>query len=101
GSMMTIVLVSRNSGKAYFQREEIQTAINLSRQYPGHHKVIPVYLDGMPDDATDFMYGLRLIQGIDYTRITMQQLVAEIGMIADKMKPLQPVSRVAIAEKKH
>ncbi|HEX8696960.1 MAG TPA: toll/interleukin-1 receptor domain-containing protein [Longimicrobium sp.] len=43
-SVVTVVLISKHSDSAYFQKEEIQNAIQLTRNQ--EHRVIPVYLTG-------------------------------------------------------
>jgi hypothetical protein len=49
---ITVVLVSRASGPAFYQRDEIARGIGLARK--GTHRVVPVYLD----DEADPPYGL-------------------------------------------
>ena len=43
-SLLTVVLISKHSGDAYFQKEEIKRAIALAREK--EHRVVPVYLTG-------------------------------------------------------
>ncbi len=57
---VTAVLVSKRSDRAFYQREEIAQAIELWRQDPKCHRVVPIYLD---EDA-DPPYGLRAIHGL-------------------------------------
>jgi hypothetical protein len=50
------VLISRHSGKAHYQQEEIAIAILLVRQKPKAYRVLPVLLDG--GRLKDVPYGL-------------------------------------------
>ncbi len=61
-ALVTVVLVSPNTGDAYYQREEIAAAISMARKDKDKHRVIPVFLDG--EDTKDVPYGLRLKHGI-------------------------------------
>jgi hypothetical protein len=58
-SFITIVLVSSFTGKAYYQREEIASAIDMARKDSKKHRVIPIILDDKILDK-DIPYGLRL-----------------------------------------
>jgi hypothetical protein len=62
-SLVTVVLVSRNTGAAYYQREEVAAAIAFARKDGDSHRVVPIYIDTQSDDATT-PYGLRLKHGI-------------------------------------
>lgn len=62
---ITVVLVSDRFEKAYYLREEIAAAIQLARAAPDAHRVVPVFLDGWPTDASSVPYGLRLKNAID------------------------------------
>ena len=44
-SFLTAVLISANTAKAYYQREEIAAAISLAREEEGKHRVVPVCLN--------------------------------------------------------
>ena len=55
-SSATLVLVSSNSSDAYYQREEIANAIELSRKRELKHRVIPVLLE----KNSKIPYGLRV-----------------------------------------
>lgn len=61
-SSISIILISPNTPKAYYQREEIASAIAMSRA--GNHRVVPVYLQGWPSDPGHIPYGLRIKQGL-------------------------------------
>jgi TIR domain/FHA domain len=57
-SRVTVVLVSACTDYAYYQREEIAQAIDLSRSEAGRHHVVPIYLS-CPPAPPDIPYGLR------------------------------------------
>lgn len=68
-SKITIALISGNMREAYYARDELHTGINLARARPNHHKIIPVYLNGILENSNDIIYGIRLLQGLDLTSI--------------------------------
>jgi hypothetical protein len=58
-SLISVILVSSSTNQAYYQREEIVAAIDMARQDPRTHRVIPVYLNKqIPRD--NLPYGLKL-----------------------------------------
>ena len=65
-SMITLILVSPNTEASFFQKEEIQIAIELCRQKNTLYRVIPVYLSNV-NKTLAVPYGLQRIQGI-YTK---------------------------------
>src|SRR5260370_5688809 len=62
-SAVTLVLISSSTDSAYYQQEEIAAAIDWSRHAATSHQVVPIFLDGVPEDIR-LPYGLRLKQGI-------------------------------------
>ena len=62
-SLITVVLVSRNTTSAYYQREEVAAAIALAREDGDKHRVVPIYLDAEAEKSVT-PYGLRLKLGI-------------------------------------
>ena len=62
-SLMTIVLVSAHTERAYYQREEVAAAISFAREDPNSHRVVPIYIDTQSNDQC-VPYGLRLKHGI-------------------------------------
>jgi DNA-binding NarL/FixJ family response regulator len=73
-SRYTVVLVSATTDRSYYEREEIAAAIDLARHDAESHRVVPIYLDGAPDESVP--YGLRLKQGIVLDRTTTIESVA-------------------------
>src|SRR5689334_8546276 len=47
-SLITVVLISKNTGEAYYEGEEIATAIEMSRGEDKRHRVVPVLLEAVP-----------------------------------------------------
>ena len=54
-SRITVVLISGHTGRAYYEREEIAAAIAMARDNPASHRVVPIYLEPVPE----IHYGLR------------------------------------------
>lgn len=65
-SLVTLVLVSANCDSAYYQREEIASAIQLARKDGEAHRVVPIYLDLHAEENIPF--GLRVKHGIFFSR---------------------------------
>ncbi|MGH9936906.1 MAG: toll/interleukin-1 receptor domain-containing protein [Blastocatellia bacterium] len=63
-SLVTVVLVSANTERAYYQREEIAAAIDMARKNKNTHRVIPLYWKDPLDAQPDVHYGLRLKHGL-------------------------------------
>ena len=61
-ALVTLVLVSSNAERAYCAREEIANAIQLARENPSTHRVVPLFLD----DASrkNPPYGLAVKHGL-------------------------------------
>lgn len=84
-SLVTVVLISAGTDRAYYQREEIAAAIALARA-EGSHRVVPVYLNGEAAMAKSVPYGLRLKHGIT--------LSDSLGLNDLREKLLQLLSRI-------
>ncbi len=94
-SLITVVLISSRSDSAYYQSEEIATAISLAREDPQTHRVVPVYLE----PVQDVPYGLRIKHslsvpqngGISGVSAKLLELLAALGRArADTIEPGQP-----------
>ncbi|GAA3734993.1 hypothetical protein GCM10022225_16870 [Plantactinospora mayteni] len=68
GAAITLVLISGGTDRAYYQREEIAQAVELSRRDDGLHRVVPILLDETAG-AAQLPYGLRLKQAIPVTTV--------------------------------
>ncbi len=64
-SLISVVLVSPNTGRAYYEREEIAAAIQMAREDPHTHRVVPVYLNKKQIPSREIPYGLRLKHSLD------------------------------------
>ena len=64
---------------AFYQQEEIVRAIQLVRDMPQAHTVIPVILDKLPQGAGRLPYGMSSLQTQDATRPGgLQRVAAEL-----------------------
>jgi Effector-associated domain 1/TIR domain len=93
-SRITVVLVSSKYPGAYYLREEIALAIAMARRDAEAHRVVPVFLDGLPTDAGGIPYGLRLKNGIDAVAVGgMPAVAAELAKLLGELagKPLPPL----------
>jgi hypothetical protein len=63
-SRVTVVLISANTDKAFYQREEIAAAIDMARSGEGHHRVVPIYLGARAPSGPTIPYGLRVKHGL-------------------------------------
>jgi hypothetical protein len=59
-SLISVVIVSPNTESAYYQREEIAAALQMAREDPRTHRVVPIYLNGKRIPSGAIPYGLRL-----------------------------------------
>ncbi len=59
-SLISVVIVSPNTEHAYYQREEIAAAIQMSREDPHTHRVVPVFFNQQQIASRQIPYGLRL-----------------------------------------
>ena len=67
-SRAIVVLVSTHTDEAFYQQEEIVQAIQLARDKPRAHTVIPVILEKLPYGAMSMPYGMSGLQALDATR---------------------------------
>ena len=67
-SRAIVVLVSTHADDAFYQQEEIVRAIQLARDMPQAHTVIPVILEKLPRGAVSMPYGMGSLQAQDATR---------------------------------
>jgi len=63
-SRITVVLVTKNTDNAYYQRAEVAQAINMSREMPDTHRIIPLIVDEASTKGTIAEYTLNLKQGL-------------------------------------
>jgi hypothetical protein len=78
-SRAIVVLVSTQADDAFYQQEEIVRAIELARDKPGAHTVIPVTLEKLPQGAVSKPYGMSSLQALDATRSGgLERVAAEL-----------------------
>lgn len=81
-SRATVALVSAVFEAAYYLGEEIASAIAYQRADPDSHRLIPVYLDGVPSDPRMIPYGMRVRHALDAARIGMADVASELRKTA-------------------
>jgi hypothetical protein len=67
-SRVTVVCISSSFADTYYAREEVATAITLSRRNPNAHRVVPVYFGAGPEELLAVPYGLRLRSALVVSR---------------------------------
>lgn len=75
-SLVSVVLVSAQTQRAYYQREEIAAAIDMARKDSEKHRVVPVYIDEQAS-ASNVPYGLRLKHSLSVPQLGGYSPVAE------------------------
>ncbi len=63
-SLISVVILSPNTTRAYYQREEIAAAIQMAREDPDSHRVVPVFVGAKQLTPAEIPYGLRLKHGL-------------------------------------
>jgi hypothetical protein len=58
-SLISVILVSPNSDQGYYDKEEIAAAIQMARDDPRTHRVVPVYFKAKEIPNDKIPYGLR------------------------------------------
>ncbi len=74
-SLITIVIISPNTERAYYQREEIVVAIQMARNAGKRHRVIPVFMPGFDKETAP--YGLNRIHSITLNNISDMDMACE------------------------
>ena len=74
-SLITVVLISRNTSHGYYAREEIAAAVAMARQNAARHRVVPVFLESDIEADSSVPYGLRLKHGLTLSAgLTMRDI---------------------------
>lgn len=89
-SMLTAVLISHHTEDAFYEREEIATAIALARRPELAHRVVPIYATDDPSLIEKAPYGLRLKHGVSLSDAVTLEVVAQ--RLVDLSRPT-PASR--------
>ena len=63
-SLITVVLVSSKTDSAYYEREEIRSAVDLARKNPDRYRVVPLSLDDGNNKNENSPYGLGVKHGL-------------------------------------
>ncbi len=63
-SHFTLALISDKTEAAPYAMDEIRAAIDRERHSGGKQRLIPLYINGLPTTADDYVYGLRTRQGL-------------------------------------
>jgi hypothetical protein len=63
-SQFTLALISDKTESAPYAMDEIRAAIDRERRGGGRQRLIPLYINGIPATADDYLYGLRTRQGL-------------------------------------
>ncbi|HEX2871440.1 MAG TPA: TIR domain-containing protein, partial [Polyangiaceae bacterium] len=91
---VTIVIVSPETDRAYYEQEEIQRALARARGSDPTRRVVPIFVGGTTPDDADIPYGLRLKQG--FTVGSSQELSTLADKIAGLVEEIR--DRVALEE---
>ena len=89
-SLVTVVLISSKADAAYYQKEEIAAAIQLSREDASRHRVVPVFLDSETGQPK-IPYGLRVKHSLTVSPDLPLKAVAE--KLLDLLKESSDESR--------
>lgn len=103
-SLIHLIIVSPNSGQAYYQSEEIAVAIQMAREDPHTHRVVPVYINsrGVPKTVP---YGLKTRHGLSVAddndlaeaKLRLLDTLEEIRRLEKKKGEVVSVQREAVA----
>ncbi|HRW10222.1 MAG TPA: TIR domain-containing protein [Caldilineaceae bacterium] len=88
-SLISVILVSSSTERAYYQKEEIASAIDLARHDEDQHRIVPVFLDAGARDNSQIPYGLRrkhglTLSGSDDLAIAADRLIELLSKIKQK-----------------
>jgi hypothetical protein len=83
-SRVSVVVVSPDTGSAYYQREEIAAAIALARVEA--HRVIPLFVRGAGPASNDVPYGLRLKHGLTVSNRGVPEAADRIAQLIADLK---------------
>lgn len=104
-SLISVVIVSPNTKDAYYQRVEIAAAIQMAREDPSSHRVVPIYTKKIP--SREIPYGLELkhslyLESDDFTTAgqrllkTLQVMkhyeVKRVEVVAEQQKAIAQIT---------
>src|SRR3954452_4066597 len=86
-SLITVVIISTDTHGAFYEQEEVAAAIQLARRE--EHRVVPLYINGGPNDLEDVPYGLRTLHYAEVSdRRTIEQVASELRQLAGRPGPV-------------
>ena len=102
-SLIHLILVSPNTEAAYYQSEEIAVAIQMAREDPHTHRVVPIYLNS-PGVPKMVPYGLKTRHGLSVddeddlaaVRQHLLETLEEIRRLEEKKGRVVSVQREAV-----
>ncbi len=105
GSRFTLALISDKTEAAPYAMDEIRAAIDRERHSGGRQRLIPLYINGLPASADDYVYGLRTRQGLslkepaefeDAVQRVRELMASPVATTAGTFPPPQHASNSAI-----
>ena len=76
-SRLFLILISKSTSSATYQKEEIALAINATRRFPQRHHLFPVLLGTGAEPAPELPFGLETRQ---YIRLDLSETEALLGL---------------------
>lgn len=86
-SRVTLVTVSDHYDAAFYLRNEVHDAIRWMRQPGTPHRVVPIFLDGIPERMP---YGLTVVQGLDLAELGLEEVVRRLIALARGLPEAPP-----------
>lgn len=83
---VAVVLLSAHSAEARYQREEIELTLRHAKRRR-RLKVVPVYLDGLPDEPAAWEFGLRRFHFIDLYQDGVAGVADKLGRLLSEAPP--------------
>lgn len=97
-SLITVVIISPKSDSAYFEREEIATAIDMARKGINNHRVVPLYLDISGSMLETRLYGLRRKHALFLSKSSgLSEIAQRLLDLLANIKKTRPTSSARIA----
>lgn len=88
GARLCVVLVSRETVQAHYQKSEVELAINRERTPGSRFMIVPVDLD---EDRSKRPFGLEVFKGIDARNLDFERIAERISEALDVKAPMPDV----------
>jgi hypothetical protein len=90
---MSVIIVSRNTGPAFYEQSEIVSAIQSFRETK--RRLVPVYVGGKPGKEIEFPYGLNVVHGIEADPSNLQPVAAKLRQLltVSAALPAAPIAK--------